>query len=328
MRLLWPAANNTRNPDSDFNEHRILIGTNTSGDNNDKEQNYVQIWKVQIPKMEKVDHADVDDVTGEVGGYGQGREKFVCELKQEMCHPGEVNKARYMPQNPDIIATWSVDSRVLIWDRSKHELKPRNSEVKPNVVCAGHTEEGFGLAWSPHIEGQLATASEDRTVRLWDVAPPGSEEIDPIQTWTHHKGIVNDVQYHPIQESWIASASDDLSFAVIDTRQDDHSTAVFKETAHSDAVNCVAFHPQWQSILVTGSADKTIAMWDLRNLGQKLHEIKAHTDAVIQLQWHPHEPAILASGSYDRRIIMHDLSRCGEEQTEEEAEEGPPELYV
>jgi histone-binding protein RBBP4 len=287
----------------------------------------LQIWKVEIPKIGAPNKDDYDEASGEVGGHGHGREKFVCELQQEICHPGEVNKARYMPQNPDIIATWCVDNRVLIWDRTKHELKPKDNQIKPNVVCAGHTGEGFGLAWSPHVEGQLATASEDRTVRIWNTLyDTGLEEIEPEQTWTHHKGIVNDVQYHPVHRSWIATASDDLSFAVIDTRQDDHSQAVFKETAHSDAVNCVAFHPAWHSIIATGSADKTIAMWDLRNLGTKLHEIKAHTDAVIQLQWHPQEPAILASASYDRRIIMHDLSRTGEEQTEEEAEEGPPEL--
>ena len=78
--------------------------------------------------------------------------------------------------------------------------------------------------------------------------------------------------------------------------------------------------------MATGSADKTVALWDLRAADKKVHSIEAHQDAVIQLQWHPQEPAILTSGSYDRRIIIYDLSRTGEEQTEEEAEEGAPEM--
>lgn len=99
-----------------------------------------------------------------------------------------------------------------------------------------------------------------------------------------------------------------------------------KKEAHTDAVNCVAIHPKWEYIVATGSADKNIAIWDLRCLDKKVHGIEAHQDAVIQLSWHPQEPAILTSGSYDRRINMYDLSRVGEEQSEEEAEEGPPEL--
>lgn len=37
---------------------------------------------------------------------------------------------------------------------------------------------------------------------------------------------------------------------------------------------------------------------------------------------------MLASSSYDRKIMFWDLSRAGEEQTPEDAQDGPPELYV
>jgi histone-binding protein RBBP4 len=315
-------------PGTEYQEHRLLVGTNTSGDNGDKEQNYLQIWRVEIPKVEVPDESEFNEATGEFGGHGASREKFKCEVIQEICHPGEVNKARYMPQKPDIVATWAVDNRVLIWDRTKHPIKPKDSTIRPNAEFIGHTAEGFGMSWSPHVEGQLATASEDKTVRLWDLQQweKGNSSTGPLQTWEHHSAIVNDVQYHPQHSSWIATASDDLSFAIIDSRQERYKKAEYKAQAHSDAVNCVAIHPQWHSIIATGSADHTVALWDLRNLDKKLHSIEGHKNAVIQLQWHPQEPAILTSGSYDRRIIMYDLSRTGEEQTEEEAEEGPPEM--
>jgi histone-binding protein RBBP4 len=198
------------------------------------------------------------------------------------------------------------------------------------MELVGHGDEGFGLSWSPHNDGHLASASQDGTVKLWDVvhaSREGDSQVQAVQTWTHHSSVVNDVQYHPIHRSWIATASDDLSFALIDPRNSDQSRALYtKKDAHSDAVNCVALHPSWEYYVATGSADKSIAFWDLRCLDNKVHSIEAHHDAVIQLQWHPQEPAILTSASYDRRIIMYDLSRTGEEQTEEEAEEGPPEL--
>jgi histone-binding protein RBBP4 len=101
-----------------------------------------------------------------------------------------------------------------------------------------------------------------------------------------------------------------------------------KVPAHSDAVNCIAFNPASDYIVATASADKTIGLWDLRNIKQKLHSFVGHTAEVNGLAWHPHEESVLASSSADRRIIFWDLARIGEEQTAEDAEDGPPELYV
>lgn len=87
-------------------------------------------------------------------------------IEQKIDHPGEVNKARYQPQNPNIIATMCVDGRVLVFDRTKHSSIP-NGIITPQAELIGHKSEGFGLCWNPHVEGRLATGSEDRTVRLW-----------------------------------------------------------------------------------------------------------------------------------------------------------------
>ena len=115
---------------------------------------------------------DYDEEREEIGGYGGGASKKtpVMEVKfniiQKIDHKGEVNKARYQPQNPNIIATMCTDGRVMIWDRTKHPLQP-TGHVNPQMELHGHELEGFGLSWSPHQAGHLATGSEDQTVRLW-----------------------------------------------------------------------------------------------------------------------------------------------------------------
>lgn len=124
------------------------------------------------------------------------------------------------------------------------------------------------------------------------------------------------------------SVSDDLTLQIVDTRHPDHSTAAHKVFAHGEAVNGLAFSPASDYVVATASSDKTVGLWDLRNLKHKLHSCAGHASDVIGLAWHPHEEAILASSSADRRIIFWDLSRIGEEQTAEDAEDGPPELYV
>ena len=158
----------SRVPEKDYATHRLLIGTHTSNE----AQNYLQIAHVQLPKPVTPDAADYDEDREEIGGYGGGASKKspVMEVKfniaQKIDHPGEVNKARYQPQNPNLIATMCVDGRAMIWDRTKHPSQP-TGHISPQMELLGHELEGFGLSWNPHKAGHLATGSEDQTVRLW-----------------------------------------------------------------------------------------------------------------------------------------------------------------
>ena len=306
--------------------HRMLIGTHTSG----QAQNYLEFVSVEIPDFRVPDLADLNEDKGEIGGHGHAKRPFEFSITQKINHPGEVNKARYQPQNPDIVASLCVDGRVLIFDRTKHPLSPKeDGSVKFEAELIGHTKEGFGLSWSPLLEGHLVTGNEDETVKTWDIKSgfsKGNKSIQPTATYTIHSATVNDVQYHPIHSFLIGTASDDRTWQVIDTRQDSRKKALYSKEAHADAVNCIAFHPEFEVTLATGSADKTIGLWDLRNFDKKLHSLENHTDSVVGLQWHPQDNSILASSSYDRRVSLWDLSKIGEEQTPEEIEDGPPEL--
>ena len=58
----------------------------------------------------------------------------------------------------------------------------------------------------------------------------------------------------------------------------------------------------------------------------RIQTLKGHTDQVYNIEWAPHNESVLASCSSDRRVGIWDLSRIGMEQTQEDAEDGPPEL--
>lgn len=309
---------------TEYTEQRLLFGTNTS----QSQEEYIQIARVQIPEFGEPNPNKMDADTGESGGYGQATTPFKFEIIQKIRHDGEVNKARYMPQNPNLIASMSSNATAQIFDRTKHPLVPKDNEFIPQIILRGHSQEGFGLNWSPLIEGNIATASEDGTVCIYDIkefTPENRLDFQPIRKFTNHSATVNDLEYHPAKPSLIGTVSDDLTLQILDTRIPEDK-ALLKTEAHTDAVNCLAFHPSWEPIVATGSADNTVALWDLRNLKKKLHTVEAHKASVIKIEWSPHDTCILGSASYDRRINFLDMAKAGEEQTPEEAEDGPPEL--
>lgn len=330
--LEWPSLTTQWFPDikqppgEKYTIHRLLIGTHTSTGND----NYLQIANVHIPKNTIPSPEDYDESRGEIGGYDSNREQTTIKMniEQKIDHPGEVNKARYQPQNINIIATMCNDGRVLIFDRTKHSSMPKGI-CNPQIELIGHTSEGFALSWNPLEAGRLATGSNDATVRLWDlnnITTTKSPKLKSSRIYEHHKSVVNDVQFQPSHASIIGTVSDDLTLQILDTRIKGTGSVLSNKEGHTDAINALAFNHSSEYLLATASHDKTIGLWDLRNLSSKIHSLEGHIDAVTSLSWHPTEVAILGSGSYDRRLIFWDLSRIGEEQLPDDLEDGPPEL--
>lgn len=127
----------------------------------------------------------------EYDGFGSGEKNVKIEI--QINHEGEVNRARYMPQNPVIIATKTPSSDVLVFDYTKHPAKPDPSgECQPDLRLRGHQKEGYGLSWNPNLHGHLLSASDDHTICLWDISDNSKENriIDAKTIFTGHTAVV------------------------------------------------------------------------------------------------------------------------------------------
>ena len=81
-----------------------------------------------------IDARKYDDESKEVGGFGAKMGKVEVIVKME--HDGEVNRARYMPQDPLIIATKTVSAVVNVFDVTKHPSIPADDAgCTPQVGC-------------------------------------------------------------------------------------------------------------------------------------------------------------------------------------------------
>uniref|UniRef100_A0A8C3QR95 RB binding protein 7, chromatin remodeling factor n=1 Tax=Cyanoderma ruficeps TaxID=181631 RepID=A0A8C3QR95_9PASS len=291
--LEWPSLtvqwlpDLTRPEGKDYALHWLILGTHTSD-----EQNHLVVASVQIPNNDQFDALQSDSEKGEFGAFGSVTGKIEMEVK--INHEGEVNRARYMLQNPCVIATKTPSADVLVFDYTKHPSKPDPSgECNPDLRLRGHQKEGYGLSWNSNLSGHLLSASDDHTVCLWDVT-----------IFTGHSAVVKDVAWHLLHKSLFGSMADDQKLMIWDTRSNTTSKPSHSVDAHTAEVNCLSFNPCGEFILATGSADKTVALWDLRNLKLKLHSFEKNP----------------------RRCKLLSYSKIGEEQAAEDAEDGPSEL--
>eukprot|EP01104_Vermistella_antarctica_P008884 TRINITY_DN2264_c0_g2_i1.p1 TRINITY_DN2264_c0_g2~~TRINITY_DN2264_c0_g2_i1.p1 ORF type:complete len:437 (+),score=88.88 TRINITY_DN2264_c0_g2_i1:36-1313(+) len=327
--LEWPSLTCEWLPDKkkesgkDYSIQRLILGTHTS----ESEQNHLMIARVRLPvDSTPIDSRKYDDTRAEIGGFGSVAGKV--EIVQKINHDGEVNRARYMPQNHTIIATKTVTPTVYLFDITKHGSEaPTDGKCNPQLRLTGHTKEGYGIEWSSLKEGYLMSASDDGSVCMWDVnaATKQNSTLDALATFKGHSSIVEDIAWHWYHDSYFGSVGDDRKLLIWDAREAPDKPT-YGVTAHEAEVNCVSFNPFCEYLLATGSADKTVALWDLRNLKEKLHTLEGHTDEVFQVTWSPKNETILATCGSDRRVMVWDLNRIGDEQSEDDAEDGPAEL--
>ncbi|KAJ0967017.1 hypothetical protein J5N97_023934 [Dioscorea zingiberensis] len=291
--------------------HRLLLGTHTSDD----APNFLMLASVRFPLCNPPTTTDPPPIPS-------------VEICQSVRHEGEVNRARYMPQKPDIVATKTCGSEVHVFDFGRRLGRPTEGEdCAPDVVLRGHSTEGYGVSWSPMKEGWLLSGSYDSKICFWDLASiPSGKSLDANQVFEAHGDAVEDVAWHSKNENLFGSVGDDHRLMIWDLRSSTPEMPQHSVTAHQDEVNSLSFSPFNEWILATASADSNIKLFDLRNLTTSLHTFSSHTSGALQVEWSPNHETILASSAEDKRLIVWDLSRIGDEQNEEDAEDGPPEL--
>lgn len=233
-------------------------------------------------------------------------------------HEGEVNRARYLPQDPSIVATASNSGTVYLYKLDGSDASEEEGSYYEKLEH--HTQNGYGVSWNKAVTGSLLTGSDDATVALWDIAAPAS----PKTVFRDSKDIVNDVTWQNANnEHLFGVASEDKNFYFYDTRQE---APTIVHDIHEHPINSLVFSPNSQYLFATGSSDKSIVLSDLRFIKKRLHTLIGHSDAVTSLHWSPHDDRVLASAGGDRRAILWDISKIGEEQSQEDAEDGAPEL--
>lgn len=293
----------------------ILLTTHTSGEDTD----YLKLSSMQLPKSifpdgKKMSPEEMQTVNSRL------------KISKKYVQESEINRVRYMPQDPRCIATINGEGSCFVYSMDE------KMGLESNTKLVHHKENGFGLCWNPKVKGELLTSSDDHTIALWNYekpekAPNETEiEIKPTKVFSYHNDIVNDVRWHNFSVNTFGSVSDDHIFAYMDKRE--QKPAILSRLNEQTSFNTLCFSKFSNYLFALGGEDSNVYLYDLRNTSRQLHVMMGHQKPITNVEWDPFHENVIASSSTDRRIILWDIHKIGEEQQPDEAEDGVPELIM
>ncbi len=204
-------------------------------------------------------------------------------------HSDYVTSVAFSVNNPELLASGSLDHTVRLWDAKTGFCK---AELR------GH--EGVVSSVKFSCNGQwIASGSEDTTVRLWNVETNTFERILGSHRQRHQteerKGWIRSVAFSP-DGNLLASGGYDETIRLWNI-----SGGIPRviEQAHQGRMTSLAFSPNG-TLLASGGADKAIKLWNPSTLRVAQPFLQSHRQEVTSLAFSPNG-TLLASGGGDYR---------------------------
>ncbi|GKQ38701.1 WD40 repeat domain-containing protein [Streptomyces sp. A012304] len=201
-------------------------------------------------------------------------------------------------------------------DLVAHRLRPDDEGTNNRLISIvnaplatpllGHTGAVYLTSFSP--DGKtLATASYDRTIRLWDVSDPSHPK--PLgKPLTGPTSWVSSAVFSP-DGATLAGAGDDGTVRLWDVRDPAHPRPLGSPlSGHEGTIYLLAFSPDGRTLASAGE-DRTVRLWDMTDPRRPaaLATLTGHTAAVRCVAFSP-GGGTLAAGGDDGTIRLWDMA--------------------
>ena len=154
-------------------------------------------------------------------------------------------------------ASAGQDGSILIFDTERAALTTSGSTAVYETKLEGHGGDVSGLHWHPQ-RAMLASASQDRSVRLWD--PRQSQTDHTLAVLQGHNESIMCVRWHPQREWLFASAGKDSTIRLWDVRK---LQEVSRFVGHTAEIHSLDWHPSHSDLIVSSGNEGLVAFWTL-----------------------------------------------------------------
>lgn len=192
---------------------------------------------------------------------------------------------------PPYAVAGNSNGNISVWNLATGGLKK---------TWRGHNSSINAIAVSSN--GQiLATASDDNTIKLWDLTVALNTDTFPLlKTLNEHSNAVLSVEISPDGRQ-LASGSWDNTVMIWDIQTGELLKTLI---GHTQLVSTIVISPDGKT-LVSGSRDNSIKIWNLET-GELIQTLEGHSLPVLSLAISS-DGKTLASGSADGTIGLWDL---------------------
>ncbi|KAF9243446.1 transductin family protein/WD-40 repeat family protein [Melanogaster broomeanus] len=197
--------------------------------------------------------------------------------------------------------------------------KRKKTKHRP-ISDAHHVDAVLGLSWNKMHRHMLASASADRTVKLWDLsrapladADGSGESAAAIRSFNIHKDKVQAVQWNEKEPTVLLSGSYDRTVRVFDSRAPDTGVGALVgadvEALRWDPWESHAFYVSLENGLVLNFDTRTLPT-DLKAPSPSRFTVSAHDGAVSALDVSPLLRGCIVTGGTDKLVKVWNVDQA------------------
>ena len=223
----------------------------------------------------------------------------------------------------NVIAVGTMDPDIELWDldvvdslypnailgqqtgsdpsSSSAELKKKKKRKKSKKANDDyHVDAVLALAANRQHRNLLASASADRTVKLWDL-----NKTACAKSCTYHTDKVCSIAWHPQEATILLSGGYDQQVFAADMRSPDVAGPCW--SVESD-VEVVRWNPHESNHFFVTTERGLVYMHDMRAASKDpIWTLQAHDEAASTLDVNPVVPGFIATGSSDKQVKIWDI---------------------
>ncbi|EGX92168.1 transducin family protein [Cordyceps militaris CM01] len=227
------------------------------------------------------------------------------------------NSVAVATMDPDI-EIWDLDTIDCMYpnailgpsaDANPSIVKPKKKSKSKKTNDNYHVDAVLALAANRKHRNLLASASADKTVKLWDL-----HTAKCAKSYSYHTDKVCSLAWHTVEPTVLLSGSYDRTIVAADMRAPD--AKVPRWGVESDVEN-VKWNVHDQNYFFVSTEGGAVHYFDVRNApanpatSKSVWTLQAHDESVSSFDINPIIPGFMATGSTDRTVKLWNIQASG-----------------